>query len=194
VVGHEGQREGRWKGDGRGEGYCKEIDHWDRESSKDQRDDAEVPFRFGERIELVCEDEEEGRMKIRRILFVKFYLVFEVISGVIEGMDFIHPEGLLIEGVEPQDKAYKEAENQDQEFFLFWGLHSGNNFTELGFLFNWHIDPFLFWRMRIPEKEIHRSIGWKSAEIKEASVKIPLQNTGGTLLDLFRGPFAYDNP
>jgi hypothetical protein len=118
VVGHEGQREGRREGDRRGKRSCEEIDHRDGEDSEDQRDDAEVPFRFGERIELVCEDEEEGRMKIRRILFVKFYLVFEVISGVIEGMDFIHPEGLLIESVEPQSETYNEAENKNHDLFL----------------------------------------------------------------------------
>jgi len=80
VVSHEGKGEGAGKGDGRGEGYCKEIDHWDGESSKDQRDDPEIPFRFGERIELVCEDEEEGRMKEGWVLFIKFYLAFEIIS------------------------------------------------------------------------------------------------------------------
>jgi len=37
------------------------------------------------------EDEEKGGMKIRGILFIKFDLAFEVISGVIEGVDFIHP-------------------------------------------------------------------------------------------------------
>jgi len=37
------------------------------------------------------EDEEKGGMKIRGILFIKFDLAFEIISGVIEGVDFIHP-------------------------------------------------------------------------------------------------------
>ena len=118
MIGHEDQRKCAWKSDSRREQPSKKIYHWDGESSKDQRDDAEVPFRFGERIELVCEDEEEGRMKEAGIFFVKFYLVFEVISGVIEGMDFIHPEGLLIESVEPQSETYNEAENKNHDLFL----------------------------------------------------------------------------
>jgi hypothetical protein len=60
------------------------------------------------------EDEEEGRMKKVGVSFIKFYLVFEVIPGVIEGMDFIQPEGFLIEGIKPQGKAYKEAEKKDK--------------------------------------------------------------------------------
>jgi len=70
-------------------------------------------------------DEEEGRMKIRRILLIKFDLPSEVISGVIEGMDFVHPEGFLIESVESQGKSYKETENQDKYFFSFWVAHNG---------------------------------------------------------------------
>ena len=50
-------------------------------------------------------DEEEGRMKIRRILLIKFDLPFEIVSGVVEGMDFVCPERLLIKGVKPKGKA-----------------------------------------------------------------------------------------
>jgi hypothetical protein len=91
VVGHEGQRESAGKGDEWRKLSYKEIDHGDGEGPEDQRDDSEIPFGFGEGIELMGEDEEERRMKIRWVLFIKFYLAFEVISGVIEGVDFIHP-------------------------------------------------------------------------------------------------------
>ena len=91
MVGHEGQTESAGEGDERRKLSCKEIDHGDGKGSKNQRDDSEISFGFGEGIELMSEDEEEGRMKIRRIPFIIFYLVSKVISGVIEGVDFIHP-------------------------------------------------------------------------------------------------------
>jgi hypothetical protein len=119
VVSHEGQREDTRKGDERRKLFCKQIDHGDGEDSEDQGDNPEVSFGLGERIELVGENEEKGRMKIRWILFIEFYLAFEVVSGVIEGMDFVHPERLPVEGVKPQSKAYEEAKNKDENFFLF---------------------------------------------------------------------------
>jgi hypothetical protein len=97
---------------------CKQIDHGDGEDSEDQGDNPEVSFGFGERIELVGENEEKGRVKIRRILFIEFYLAFEVVSGVIEGMDFVHPERFLIKSVESQGKAYQETQKKDQNLFL----------------------------------------------------------------------------
>jgi hypothetical protein len=106
VVSHEGQRKGTGKGDERRELSCEEIDHGDGEDSEDQRDDSKIPFGLGERIELVGENEEKGRMKKRRILFIEFYLAFEVISGVVERMDFVYPKGLLIKGVNPQGKTH----------------------------------------------------------------------------------------
>ena len=119
MVGHKGQGKSTSKGDGRGELSCKQIDHGDGEDSEDQGDNPEVSFGVGERIELVGENEEKGRMKIRWILFVEFYLAFEIVSGVVEGMDFVYPERLSIKGVEPQSKAYEEAKNKDKNFFLF---------------------------------------------------------------------------
>ena len=89
MVSHKGQREGAEKGNERRKLSCEEINHGDGKGSKDQGDDSKVSFGFGERIELMGENEEEGRMKIRWILFIEFYLAFEVISGVIEGMDFV---------------------------------------------------------------------------------------------------------
>jgi hypothetical protein len=125
VVGHEGQRKGTGKGDERRKLSCKQIDHGDGEDSEDQGDNPEVSFGFGERIELVGENEEKGRVKIRRILFIEFYLAFEVVSGVIEGMDFVHPERFLIESVEPQRKAYKETEKKGDNFLLPFYINNG---------------------------------------------------------------------
>jgi len=119
MVGHKGERKSTSKGNERRKLSCKEIDHGDGEGSEDQGDNPEVSFGLGKRIELVGENEEKGRMKIRWILFIEFYLAFEVVSGVIEGMDFVHPERFLIESVESQRKAYKETENQDKYFFSF---------------------------------------------------------------------------
>jgi hypothetical protein len=80
VISHEDQRESAGEGNGRGEGFGEEVDHGDGEGAEDQRDDPEVPFGFGEWIKLVGENKEERGMKIGWILFIKFYLVFEVIS------------------------------------------------------------------------------------------------------------------
>jgi len=119
VVSHEGQREGAGKGDERRKLSRKEIDQGDREGSEDQRDDSEIPFGFGERIELVGENKEEGRVEISRSLFIKLYLAFKVISGVIEGMDFVHPEGFLVEGIESQGEADNQTKKENEDFFAF---------------------------------------------------------------------------
>jgi len=50
-------------------------------------------------------DKKQGRVKVGWILFIKFYLAFEIVPRIIECMDFIDPEGFLIEGVKPQGKA-----------------------------------------------------------------------------------------
>lgn len=64
-------------------------------------------------------DKKEGRVEEGWVLFEKFYLSFEIIPGIIKGMDFIHPEGLFIKGIEPEGKADKKAEEKDQDFYLF---------------------------------------------------------------------------
>jgi hypothetical protein len=46
-------------------------------------------------------------------------LAFEVISGVIEGVDFIHPEGFFVEGIESQGKADNQTKKEDEDFFAF---------------------------------------------------------------------------
>lgn len=101
MVRHEGQREGAGKGDERRKLSRKEIDQGDGEGSEDQGDDSEVSLRFGERVKLVGENEEERRMKIGWILSIEFYLVFQIIARVIKSVDFIYPERFLIKGVEP---------------------------------------------------------------------------------------------
>jgi hypothetical protein len=124
VVGHEGQRKRTGKGNGRRKLSCKEIDHRDGEDSEDQRNDPEVPFRLGERIELMGENKKEGRMKIRRVLFIKLDLPTEIVSGVIEGVDLVHPERFLIEGVEPQGEAQENAEKKGNNFFLLFYINN----------------------------------------------------------------------
>jgi len=79
MVGHKGQREGAEKGNQRRKLPCKEIDHGDGKGSENQGDDSKVPFGFGKRIELMGENEEQRRMKINRILFIKFYLAMKII-------------------------------------------------------------------------------------------------------------------
>jgi hypothetical protein len=69
-------------------------------------------------------NKEEGRMKIRRILLIKFDLPSEIVSGVVEGMNFVHPQGLLIKAVESQGKAYEETKNENKNFFSFWVAHN----------------------------------------------------------------------
>jgi hypothetical protein len=52
-------------------------------------------------VEEMGEDIKQGRMKVCRILFIIFQLAFKTISRIIEGMDFVNPEGFLIEGIDP---------------------------------------------------------------------------------------------
>jgi len=61
----------------------------------------------------VGEDEEERGMKVSGVLLIKFYLALEIIPRIIVGMDFINPEGFLIESIKPQSKAYEETKKKD---------------------------------------------------------------------------------
>jgi len=65
------------------------------------------------------QNKEERGMKVGWILLVKFYLTPEIISRIIEGIDFIRPKGFLIEGVEPQGETDEEAEDQHKNFISF---------------------------------------------------------------------------
>ena len=126
VVGHEGQRQSTGEGDRRRERSCKEIEHGNGEGSKDQRDDPQISFGLGKRVESVGEDEEEGRMKKGGVLPIEFDLTFEIIPGIIVGMDLIHPERFLIKGVKPQGKGYyKKTKYQNQDLFLFYRICFG---------------------------------------------------------------------
>jgi hypothetical protein len=104
VVGHKGQRHGAWKGDERRKLSCKQVNHGDGKGSEDQRDDPKVSFGLGERIQLMGENKKEGRMEIRRILLIKLYLASEIISRIVECVDFINPERFLVKGVKSQGK------------------------------------------------------------------------------------------
>ena len=73
------------------------------------------------------ENKKKGRVKVCWIFFVILYLVFNAISRIIVSMDFVNPEGFLIEGVESEGKTYDETENQDEYFSLSYILHSSGN-------------------------------------------------------------------
>ena len=125
MVGHKSQRKGAEKSNERRKLPCKEIDHGDGKGPEDQGDDSKVSFGFGERIELMGENEEEGRMKVTWIFLIKFYLAFETVSGVIEGMDFVYPKRFVIEGIESQCKTDEEANKKNNYFFLCQFIHLG---------------------------------------------------------------------
>ena len=80
MVGHKGKGKGTRKGNTRRELPCQEVDHEDRKGAKDERDDPKVSFGFFEGVKDMGEDEEEGRVKVCGVLFVEFYLSFEIIS------------------------------------------------------------------------------------------------------------------
>jgi hypothetical protein len=124
MIDHEGQREGAEDGDGGGELCCQEVDHGDGEGSEDKGYDAEVPFWFCEWVELVGENEKKGRVEESGVLIIEFYLAFEIIPGVVEGIDFIQPEGFLVKSMESQYKAYDKTKNEDKNLLLPYATHS----------------------------------------------------------------------
>jgi hypothetical protein len=71
------------------------------------------------------EDKEERWLKVSGILFIIVELSLKTISGIVEGVDFIHPEGFSIKSIESQGKPYDEAENKDHDLFLFRVIHKG---------------------------------------------------------------------
>jgi hypothetical protein len=124
VIGHKGQREGAEKGNERRKLSCKEIDHRDGKGSEDQGDDSEVSFGLGEGIELVGENEKKRRVKISRILLIIVKLTSKIISRIIEGVDFVHPERFSIKGVESEGKPCEKAQNDDNNFFSNYIPHN----------------------------------------------------------------------
>jgi len=99
VVRHKSQREGAGKGDGRRKLPGKKVDHGDREDSRDQRNDTEIPFRFCKGIKLMGKNKKKGRVKVCRVLFIEFYLAIEIIPRIIKRINFIPPERFLIKSV-----------------------------------------------------------------------------------------------
>jgi len=65
-------------------------------------------------------------MKKGWVLLIEFDLPLEIISGVIVGVDLIHPERSLVEGIKPQTEADEQAENKDKNFFSFRVTHKNS--------------------------------------------------------------------
>jgi hypothetical protein len=63
-------------------------------------------------------------MKRGWILFIIFYLLFEIVFRIVESMDFVNPERLLVEGVDSKGKPYEKAQNDDKNFFAVYVAHS----------------------------------------------------------------------
>jgi hypothetical protein len=59
----------------------------------------------------MIENEEEGRVKVKRPPLIKFQLVFETILRVIKRMDFVEPEGFFVKGVKSQSKTNDKAKD-----------------------------------------------------------------------------------
>jgi hypothetical protein len=49
----------------------------------------------------MSENKKKRGMKVSWVFFVILQLVLDTISRIIESMDFVNPEGFLIEGVDP---------------------------------------------------------------------------------------------
>ena len=65
------------------------------------------------------EDKKKRRMKVGWVLFVILKLALDAIPGIIESMDFINPEGFLVEGVKSQCESYENANTKNKNFLLF---------------------------------------------------------------------------
>jgi len=72
----------------------------------------------------MCDKEEEWSLKVCGILLVKGQLAFKTVPRIIESINFIYPERFSIKGVKPQGEADKEAENENEDLFLFSLIHS----------------------------------------------------------------------
>jgi hypothetical protein len=72
MVGHEGQREGAGKGDGKRKLPGKYVDHRNGKGSKDQRNDTEIPFWFCKGKQLMGQNKKKRRMKEGWVLFIEF--------------------------------------------------------------------------------------------------------------------------
>ena len=80
MVYHKGEGEGAGKGDACGELPCEEINHRYGKGSKYERNDSEVSLRLGKGVKEVGQNEEERKMEVSRVRFVKFELALDSIS------------------------------------------------------------------------------------------------------------------
>ena len=75
----------------------------------------------------MSEYKKKRRVKVGWVFFVILQLGLDTIPRIIVSMDFVNPEGFLIEGVKSQGKTYNETENKDKDFFLIYLFHSGGS-------------------------------------------------------------------
>lgn len=76
------------------------------------------------------------------VFFIKFYLAFQIISGIIKGMDFVHPEGFLVKGIESEGEANEETEEKNKYLFFKRVIHPGD------------LNPFLPHKKSKPQREM----------------------------------------
>ena len=71
------------------------------------------------------EIKEGGMKKIGWMLFKVFYLVFNPLPRIIEGMNFVDPEGFLIKSVESQSEPNNETKNKQKYFLRYRPMDEG---------------------------------------------------------------------
>jgi hypothetical protein len=69
------------------------------------------------------EVKERGMKKVRWMLFKVSYLVFNPLPRIIEGMNFVNPEGFLIKIVESQGESNDETKYKDEPFLFLSLFH-----------------------------------------------------------------------
>jgi hypothetical protein len=70
------------------------------------------------------EHKKKGRVEKRGILLIKPNLGSEIIPGVIEGMNLIHPKGLMVKGVKSKGEADQDAKDNAKDLFSIRVFHS----------------------------------------------------------------------
>ena len=117
MIGHESKGKGTGEGDIRRKQSRQKVNHGYGKSSKDQRDNPQIFFRFFKRVEEMGENKKERRVEESRVFLIEFNLAVEVIPRIIVRVDFIHPEGFSVKGVKSQGESYKETEKDNKDFF-----------------------------------------------------------------------------
>ena len=107
----------------------KEIDHWDRENSEDQGNDAQIPFWFCKGIKLMGKDEEKGRMEKGWIFCVEFYLALDIVPRIVKGIYLIHPQRFMVEGIESQEETYDKSGKKNRNLAFQQHLHLNTSKT-----------------------------------------------------------------